>query len=395
MYEEMKRLMKELGVTFEDFKSANNARVDELFARLEQVENAGVRIGSLGPGDEPANPEYTKAFETWIRSAGNDEHARQQLGMMQKDVTIGDNNAGGYAVPKEIENQIAKRIVDISPFLAIVKRVQTETSDYHHLVNVNGATSGWVGEGDTRNATSTPQLEDVEPTWGTVYSYPAASEESILDIQFDVASWLVDNVVEDHAKEIGASIVSGNGTNKPTGFLNTTPVSTGDADSPARAFGTLQYIPTGVAGGFPVQSVDSPPSGPGDILYNTIYSLRQGYRQNAVWAMNSSTAGVMRKWKDQDGRYLWTDNLIQGQPSLLCGYPVVVAEDMPDIGANTHPVAFGDFMKGYVFAEQGGLRITVDPSITTPGTTKWYVRRRVAGKTLDDHAIRMIKCAVS
>lgn len=42
----------------------------------------------------------------------------------------------------------------------------------------------------------------------------------------------------------------GNGTKKPTGFLNGTPVSTGDADSPARAFGTLQYYPTGNASGF-------------------------------------------------------------------------------------------------------------------------------------------------
>lgn len=42
--------------------------------------------------------------------------------------------------------------------------------------------------------------------------------------------------------------------------------------------------------------------------------------------MNSATAGTIRKFKDADGKYLWSVSLIEGQPATLCGYRVVIAE---------------------------------------------------------------------
>lgn len=68
---------------------------------------------------------------------------------------------------------------------------------------------------------------------------------------------------------------------------------------------------------------------------------------------------------------------------------------MPDISANAFPVAFGNFRSGYLIADSAQLRITVDDNITTPGYVKFYVRKRVGGKPLDDNAIKLIKCATS
>jgi HK97 family phage major capsid protein len=68
---------------------------------------------------------------------------------------------------------------------------------------------------------------------------------------------------------------------------------------------------------------------------------------------------------------------------------------MPDIGANAFPVAFGDFGEGYLIVDLVGLRITVDDNITTPGQVKFYLRKRVGGKLLNDDAIKVIKCAAS
>jgi HK97 family phage major capsid protein len=111
--------------------------------------------------------------------------------------------------------------------------------------------------------------------------------------------------------------------------------------------------------------------------------------------LNSNTAGVLRKFKDADGRYIWQEAVTAGQPPRLLGYPAVLCEQMPDVGSNTLPVAFGDFSSGYVVADQGGLRITVDDNITVPGKVKWYLRKRVGGATLDDHAIKVVKAAAS
>ena len=76
--------------------------------------------------------------------------------------------------------------------------------------------------------------------------------------------------------------------------------------------------------------------------------------------MNSTTTGAVRKLKDTTNQYLWAPGLQAGQPNSLLGYNVETWEQMPDIGTNNFPVAFGDFRRGYVLVDRVGLRITRD-----------------------------------
>ena len=73
----------------------------------------------------------------------------------------------------------------------------------------------------------------------------------------------------------------------------------------------------------------------------------------------------------------------------------LIDEGMPDIGTNSHPVLFGDFRRGYGIFDLGGMRITIDDNITSPGLVKFYLRKRVGGCVLDNNAVRAIKCATS
>ena len=50
-----------------------------------------------------------------------------------------------------------------------------------------------------------------------------------------------------------------------------------------------------------------------------------------------------------------------GQPDTLLGYPVVEAEDMPDVAADSLSVAFGNFRAGYLIAERTETQILRDP----------------------------------
>lgn len=386
--------IEQISEGFDRFKQSYDERFDTLQSEIQRIERINGRLGAGGFRDNQPD-EHTELFLRWLRNP-RDTAAKLDLeGYQQKAVTTGDNNAGGYVVPEQLHRQIEQKLRDISPIRRIAHVVEVASSDFKYPLDVGGTSSGWVGEGDTRNETDTPQFEQAVPTFGTVYAYPKASEESVLDVFFDVGDWLVNRVSEEISHQEGVAFISGNGTNKPTGLLDGTPVSTGDHDSPARAFGTLQYVPTGNAGGFPNDRLGSPADDPGDVLLTTVYTLRARYRQNAVWVMNSNTAAVVRKWKDADGRYLWVESLQAGQPAMLLGYPVVIAEDMPDIAANAFPVAFGDFTRGYLIADQGNLRMTLDDNITTPGFYKWYVRKRVGGVRKDDDAVKVIKCAAS
>lgn len=391
---DLKAMQDDLLLAFEQFKAKNDRRIDLLAKQMARPGGPGERHSSDAiPTD--AEVEHKAAFAAWVRNPNSTSAQMALEAAQQKAVTIGSESGGGYAVPTILHRELTQRLRDLVPLRQLCRVIQVESASFKMPVDLRGATAGWVGEGDTRSETGTPTLGEVAPTFGTVYAYPKASEESLADIGFDVGEWLIRTSSEELAIAENAAFISGDGSKKPTGFLNGSPVATGDNDSPARAFGTLQYIPTGFASGFGGSQVDSPPGNPGDVLFTTVYSLRAGYRANARWLMNSATAGTIRKFKDADGNYLWRDGLAAGQPALLCGYPVTIDEAMPDIGSNAFPVAFGDFMRGYVICDSFTTKITVDDNITTPGQVKFYVRKRVGGKVLDDHAIRVIKCAVS
>jgi len=184
------------------------------------------------------------------------------------------------------------------------------------------------------------------------------------------------------AQAEGLAFVSGNGANKPTGFLaGPTPVVTGDATRPS---GTLQFVPTGSASAITVDSLRA--------IY---FTLKAAHRANASWLMSSATASILSNIKDSEGRSLWHPSLSADSPATLLGRPVFYAEDMPAIAANAFPIAFGDFNAGYLIADSGGLRITIDDNITKPGFVRFYVRRRVGGVIYDSEAIKLLRVSAS
>ena len=369
---------------------------DQIAAKMNRPQTGG-----SGVEDSEAAVNHKSAFNAWVRDPGNNElksalQAAEREAVAQKAVTVATAASGGYALPEEISRSINEKLLDVSPMRRVARVVQASTTDYKELVDVLGDGYGWVGEGDTRSETDTPSLAEVAPSFGTIYAYPKASEESLNDLFFNVQEWLIRRSVNSFAKGEGIAFISGNGTKKPTGFLNGTPEDTDDDGvSPARAFGTLQYKPTGNASGFGSFSNTSPEHYPSDVFIDTVYSLKAGYRGNASWMMNKATLGTVRKFRDADGAYIWQPGLTAGQPSQILGFNVVEAEDMPDIGANAFPVAFGDFMEGYLICDLVGLRMTIDDSITTPGQCKFYLRKRVGGKLLNDDAIKVIKVSAT
>ena len=133
---------------------------------------------------------------------------------------------------------------------------------------------------------------------------------------------------------------------------------------------------------------------PGNSLVDLVYALGAQYRANGSFVMNSKTAGVIRKIKDVEGRFLWTDGLTAGEPARLLGYPVLVAEDMPDIASDSFSVAFGDFSAGYTIAERPDLRVLRDPFSAKPHVL-FYATKRGGGDVSDFAAIKLLKFGLS
>ena len=170
----------------------------------------------------------------------------------------------------------------------------------------------------------------------------------------------------------------GDGSNKPTGFLHVTQVA-----EASWSWGNLGFLKTGVAGDWPL-------SDPADILVDLVYTLKAGYRQNASWVMNRHTQGALRKLKDGEGNYLWQPAASPDGRATLMGFPLVEAEDMPDIGSGTTPIAFGDFRRGYLVVDRTGVNVLRDPFSAKPYVL-FYTTKRVGGGVQDFDAIKLLK----
>ena len=350
--------------------------------RLKSMDDLGNRLTGIEtmlnrPGNAGANGnDQTKATKTMVN------FLLTGTGLEVKDMNIGSNPDGGHAVPEEIDRMVQNQLIEISGMRAISQVTRTGSSDFKKLIGVRGTTSGWSDESSDRTETNTPQLAPVVPTMGELYAYPSASRWVFEDVFFDLESWLRENVADEFAFREGAAFITGDGVDKPTGFLHGTP--TDEADD-ARAFGDLQYVPTGVSGSFGVDAFNN--------LMDLRTSLRPSYRNGATWLMNSNTAGVISKIKDADGRPIWNSNVAMGQPATLFGAPVAEFEDMPDIAADSFPIAFGNFQRGYLITDRGPLTVIRD-EVTKPGWIKLYVAKRVGGKVSDSNAIKLLKFSV-
>ena len=291
---------------------------------------------------------------------------------------------GGYAVPQEIDAAIGSTLASISPIRGIANVVTVGSSGYRKLVAVGGIASGWAAENAARAETATPTFAEIAPPMGDLFANPAATQAMLDDAAFDVETWLAAEIAEEFARAEGAAFINGDGVSKPKGFLT---VPTSAQEDGVRPFGTLQYLATGVNGDFPA-------SEPEDKLIDLVQSLRAPYRQGAVFVMNSFTLAMIRKMKISDGTFLWQPGLAAGQPDTLLGYPVVEADDMPDIGAGTTPIAFGDFKAGYLIAERGETAILRDPFTHKP-FVHFYATRRVGGIVANSEAIKLLKFAAA
>lgn len=344
--------------------------VEEVKSRLDRVSRAAGR--PVLDGGAAISPEVKGFVEGYLRH-GREGEIKSISGAVAAD--------GGFAVPREIDAAIASQLRRLSPIRAISQVVQTGTAGYRKLITNGGTASGWVSETAARPETGTPSFTEVAPPTGELYANPAASQSMLDDAAFDLEAWLASEIAMEFARAEGAAFVNGTGTNQPRGFLNAPTSAAGDANRP---FGTLQFIGSGNATGFD--------TAPEIKLIDLVHALKPGHRQGATWVMNSATLASVRKLKAADGSFLWQPGLMEGQPNRLLGYPVVEAEDMPDIAANAFPIAFGNFRAGYLITERSATSILRDPFTNKP-FVHFYATKRIGGQVLDSDAIKLLRIA--
>lgn len=388
---------------FEAFKQANDERLGQIEARmsadtltLEKLDRINRAIDEhkrladalalksgrppLGTGqhDMAATLQHKAAFEAYVRHGQAGELRRLE----EKALSVGTDADGGYLVPEETEAGVMRSLADISPIRAIAGVRQVSSTTYKKPFAITGAGSGWVGETAARPETTTPTLAELTFPTMELYAMPSATQTLLDDAAVDIDEWLAQEVRIAFAEQEGAAFVAGDGVNKPRGFLDYDTVA-----NDAWEWAKLGYVATGVSGGFAAAD-------PSDNLVDLVYALRAPYRGNAHWVMNRATQAEIRKIKDGDGNYIWRPGEQAGAQASLMNHPIAESEDMPDIGADSFAIAFGDFSRGYLIVDRIGLRVLRDPYSAKPYVL-FYTTKRVGGGVQDFDAIKLMKFGVS
>jgi HK97 family phage major capsid protein len=388
---------------FETFKEANDTRLaeierrasdvvteeklarldralDERLARLDRLV-LEARRPQLSPERRDSRTgasEHKAAFEAYIRSG----ETGALRALETRAMSVGSGPDGGYLAPPEIEATVTQRLSALSPIRAIAGVRQVSGATYKRPFAKAGPATGWVGETAARTQTDAPLLaEQVFPAM-ELYAMPAATQSLIDDAAVDLESWIAGEVETVFAEQEGAAFVRGDGVNKPTGFLTQTLVA-----NSAWEWGKIGTVASGAAAGFAATD-------PANALFDLIYALKAGFRQNGRFVMNRKTQAALRKMKDGSGAYVWSPPAQAGGEASLFTFPVTEAEDMPDIAAGATPIAFGDFRRGYLVVDRVGLRILRDPYSAKPYVL-FYTTKRVGGGVADFDAIKLMKVAAS
>jgi HK97 family phage major capsid protein len=359
----------------------NAEKIVRIEARLDELTLRTARP-ALAAGDAAAPPddahEHKAAFDAYMRR-GETTNLRA---LETKALSAGSNPDGGYTVPVEIEETIGKRLTDVSPIRGIAAVREISGNVYKKPIMTTGAAGGWVGETAARPQTDTPVLDALSFPAMELYANPAATATLLEDSAVSIDEWLAAEVQDAFAAQEGMAFVTGDGVNKPKGFLSYTNVA-----QSSWSWGNIGYVATGVAGGFAA-------SDPSDSLIDLIYAVRAAYRQNGVFVMNRKTQSEVRKFKDSTGNYLWQPPAVASGNATLMTFPVIDAEEMPNIAANSYSIAFGDFRRGYLVVDRTGVRVLRDPFTAKPYVL-FYTTKRVGGGVQDFDAIKLLKFAAA
>ncbi|MBD2798149.1 phage major capsid protein [Xenorhabdus sp. 18] len=350
---EKRSLTEEEAKQFDELRSQSDSLNAEI-SRYESITNEERHQAKTQPTSEKLS---------------NDELRHYIVTGETRTLSTGVPSEGGYTVIPELNRQIMQQLADESVMRRICTLKTTRSNEYKQLVSIGGAAVVHGEEGKARGETSTPKMEEVSIKLFPIYAYPKTTQEIIDFSDVDILGWLTAEIADTFVDTEETDLVSGDGSKKAKGFLSY-PRDT-QADK-ARAFGTLQKLE--------VTALEA------DSLIDLKFLLRNKYRKNAVWVMNSTTAAKVQKLKNGNGDYIWRERLQAGDPDMLLGLPVHYLEFMPD-----NVIGLGDFKRGYFIVDhETGTRTRPD-NITEPGFYKLHCDKYLGAGLVDSNAIKVLE----
>jgi HK97 family phage major capsid protein len=390
----------EIATKLEAGQKAANQRMDAVETALKRVGGSG---GALTPEDQKSRRANAIAFtktagalagkqvvitdESHIDFKGYDDYARHFDTMLRKDdralsaeavkaLSSGSDPDGGYMVEPSVSARIIEKVYESSPIRQLATVETISGTELEIKLDTDETDFEWVGETDLPAEGKTPQLGKKRIIVHTMAARPKATQQQLEDASTDMAAWLARKTSSKFARGEAYAFLRGTGRGMPRGLLTYADGTDGEK---------IQQLPTGAAAGFTFEGITG-----------IIYSLKEPYHARASWLMRRTSIGKVMLVKDGDGSFIFKTLLMPGSKgleSMLAGYSLRMAEDVPDLAANSLGAIFGDVQAAYTIVDRLGITTLRDPYSVKP-FVEFYTRKRVGGDVVNFEAIKIGKGAV-
>jgi HK97 family phage major capsid protein len=281
------------------------------------------RYGDDG-GKGRDSKQYRNAFSNYLRT-----------GVQHRDLSLGDNAAGGYLVtPTKMSKDLVialNNMVFLRQF-ADIESVDDAKSLGVPKVSTDISDADWTSEvpsSYTADSSMATGRRDLTPN---LLVKLALVSHRLVMASSNVEKVVVDRLAYKNGVAQEKAFLTGNGSGKPLGifYASSDGISTGQ--DKAAASGTVFTA---------------------DELIDTLYKIPQQYQKSPSfrWIMHRDTVARCRKLKDGNGNYVWQLGIQAGQPDTILGVPVLQSEYAPNtFTSGLYVAAVGD-LKYYKIAE--------------------------------------------
>jgi len=371
-YERLQAILK--AADPKGLSSDEATRYDELELDFERDEAQIKRLEKAEQRETYMNAETSVAASQVVETVevdGQDESSRNAFWKMargeiltpteQRALTVSTDTKGGYLVPETFADTIIMKASEKS-YIRDLATVTTSTHTENIPVEGDDGANGWIDEeGDYPE--SDPTIGNVSLAAYKTGRIVKVTDESLQDTVPAIEGYVAMKFTKSTTKAEEPAFVSGDGVKKPTGFLITAEV------------GKEAAIATAIAG---------------DEVLDLMTSLDEDYEDNAVLMMNKNTRNALRKMKDGNNQYLWTQGF-QGNPDTFDGKPIKINKYMPDVATGTKPIAYGDFSYYHIKDRKVMTLKRLDELYAKSGHVGFRIDKRVDGKLVLAEAIKTLK----
>lgn len=388
----MEELLKKLELAISLMQKSQNTETQEMVKTVNEIKEAITKMNGLSEEDkakiakfEEMQNQITKMSEELdklmkagsITSDNTDDFAKFEkelnnyfkTGAKTELITKAfSTSEGAVLIPDPRAKEIIKQIQETSPVLRNAKMYSISKGDSLSVPVRNAGTNNAAkqAEGAARGSESTLSYGELKLEVEKITTWSTVTSEMIDDSDFNVVGEVMEVSSEYIADYLSRKVWDGAASDKIVGIYQTTEVTSSALETATASTVTWED------------------------LKNLIYSLPPSIRTKGAFYVSTAMLSTMRGFKDDQGRPLYTESLVAGEPGIFMGYRVYEDVYMNEVADGKYPAFFGDMAKFYAWLNRKGVYMEKDRQAGND-TYDFYTRIRIGGKVRDKLQGKLLK----